>query len=1005
MLNKLQSATWLPVTLIAVALYFTGGILISLPFTSTSTFLFWPPAGFAFAALWWFGKRAIPGIVIGSLLVSVFIAKDTHTFSITPIAFAVVLEAILPTMWLKHQNITDIFADTESVLKFILFAVIISPAITAALGVSIMWANGLQHLTTLHTAWLSWWVGDSMGVLLIAPFLLSLKRLKKTVLSALNITELLGVALLLLWLWSHLFMATPSQNLPPLSFITIPLIIWVAVRFNITVLTTVVGILSLIAVSSTATGHGPFVRASLAEGIAYLYGFLGVVAAIGLFLNASLNHSRRSMKYLAEINMELQASEEGLRKTLENTPNVAVQWFDKHGQVLYWNTASETLYGWSKEEAMGKTLDQLIYTPEAAEHFSSILAVIAKSDTMVGPIESTITHRTGKTGNIISTIFAMPETDGMARRFVCIDVDITKVKQAEAALISSHRQLAKAQRIAKLGSWQWDILADKVTGSDESFRIYGLEPTPETSFSVGYNLVHPDDKDAYLNAVTKHFTYPNMQSELEFRIIRTDGEIRTIRSYAEITYNENHKAILAEGTFQDITELQQTKAEIERLAYYDELTGLPNRRMLLKLLTEHMETARANNHHIALLFVDIDHFKTLNDTHGHETGDFLLKEVATRIKQCLYKEAIVARPGGDEFGIILPTLGNSVEQASKALMDAAERIRDTLTVPFDFGDHFYHSSASIGAVIYPAGKTENTLHDLLKQADTALFKSKDTGRNAISLFAAHMQDEVNARLAIEQDLREAIAKDELRLYLQPQINMHGETVGAECLLRWQHTIHGLVSPVTFIPVAESTGLIVSIGKWVLHQACLVITRLDSTNPRIRISVNVSPRQFRQPTFVQQVKEILQSTGADPHRLVLEITESVVVENVNEVIARMQELQNIGVGFSIDDFGTGYSSLSYLKHLPLRELKIDKSFVDGLPHNRDDGAIVGSILALARNLGLEVVAEGIETIGQMEYLKAHGCQIFQGYLHGKPVMSEEFITERLDPKNANLRDNA
>lgn len=1001
MLNKLQSDSWLPVTLSAVVLYFMGGILISLPFSSTSTFLFWPPAGFAFATLWWFGKRAIPGIIIGSLLVSVFIAKDTHTFSIIPIAFAVSLEAILPTLWLRHQNISDIFADAESVLKFILFAVLISPAITAALGVSIMWLNGLQQSSALHTAWLSWWVGDSMGVLLIAPFLLSLKRLSKTVLSALNITELLGVAALLLWLWSNLFMSPPSPNLPPLSFIAIPLIIWVAVRFNATVLTTVLGMLSLLAVSSTASGHGPFVRSSLPESIAYLYGFLGILAAIGLFLSASINHSRRSMKHLAQMNLELQASEEGLRKTLENTPNVAVQWFDKDGRVLYWNNASEKLYGWSKEEALGKTLGQLIYTPEAAEHFSSILKAIAHSDTMVGPIESNVIHRNGNTGHIISTVFAMPETDGIARRFVCIDVDITKVKHAEQALATSHSHLAKAQRIAKLGSWQWDIPADRVTGSEESFRIYGLEPSPETNFSVGYSLVHPEDKDAYLNAVTKHFTYPNTQSELEFRIIRPDGEIRTIRSHAEITYNENHKAIFAEGTFQDITELQQAKAEVERLAYYDELTGLPNRRMLLKRLMQCMEAARTNSQHMALLFVDIDHFKTLNDTHGHETGDFLLKEVASRIQQCLYQEAVVARPGGDEFGIILPTLGASIESANKTLMDAAERIRDILTVPFDFGDHFYHSSASIGAVIYPAEGSESTLHDLLKQADTALFRSKDTGRNTISLFASHMQDEVNARLEIEQDLREAIARDELRLYLQPQINEHGETVGAECLLRWQHSIHGLVSPVTFIPVAESTGLIISIGKWVLHQACLVITRLDNTNPRIRISVNVSPRQFRQPTFVQQVKEILQSTGADPHRLVLEVTESVVVENVNDVIARMQELQDIGVGFSIDDFGTGYSSLSYLKHLPLRELKIDKSFVDGLPHNRDDGAIVGSILALARNLGLEVVAEGIETIGQMEYLKAHGCQIFQGYLHGKPVASEELITTLLDTNTLNI----
>ncbi|MCE9633051.1 MAG: bifunctional diguanylate cyclase/phosphodiesterase [Methylophilales bacterium] len=441
-------------------------------------------------------------------------------------------------------------------------------------------------------------------------------------------------------------------------------------------------------------------------------------------------------------------------------------------------------------------------------------------------------------------------------------------------------------------------------------------------------------------------------------------------------------------------ELIQAQTEIERLSYYDELTGLPNRRMLLKKMSQSMQDASDRHLHAALLFIDIDHFKTLNDTYGHEIGDRLIKETATRIKQFLPDEATLARPGGDEFGIVLPELKGEIEAVSEAVLGLAEQIRGALAVPFDFGNDFYHSSASIGVSIYSRGTAKITLSDMLRQADTALFQSKDTGRNVVSLFETHMQEEVNTRLAIEQDLRKALSREELRLFLQPQIDKKGKIVGAECLLRWQHPKHGLMSPALFIPVAENTGLIVAIGKWLLYQACSIITRLDADNQQMRISVNVSPRQFRQQDFVKQIKETLKVTGADPQKLILEITESLLMENVHEVIARMVELQSLGIGFSIDDFGTGYSSLSYLKLLPLRELKIDKSFVDGLPLDLDDGAIVGSILALARNLNLEVVAEGIEKEEQLDYLKASGCQLFQGYLHGKPVFCEELITTLL-----------
>ncbi len=993
-LQEYQWHTWALTTLAVAAMYVIGGLLVMLPFHSKLTNLFWPPAGFAFAALWWFGKRGVAGVALGSMLVNIFVMSIYQPGHILLLALGNAAEALLAVWWLRRQGISDIFLDAESILKFIVAAVLLAPIPAAAIGAASLWFNNLQTLAQLPQTGLAWWIGDSMGVLLVAPFLLAPSHFSKNIPSASRLLEFASVGLLLVWLWFNLFMTPPATSLPPLSFVAIPLIIWVAVRFDTSVLASVLFMISLFAIYGTSIGNGPFARAALQESIAYLYGFLWTVASVGLFLGVSIAHSRRSMENLAQQHRALQNSEEGLRKTLENTPNVAVQWYDASGKVLYWNNASETLYGWRSDEVLGKTLDQLIYTPEEAKRFKERLDQVASSGAMIGPLETPVRHRGGNTGAVISTIFAMPEADGNPRRFVCMDVDISRLKQTEDALRISKTHLEEAQRIAHLGSWEWDTVADQYTSSAEARRIMGVAPETTSNFGMVNEHIHPDDRDARLNAWARACTYPNHEYEAEFRIIRPDGEIRFIHSRADVIYDDQARPIRAVGTIQDITEIKLAKAEIERLAYYDELTGLPNRSLLRNRLAQAIAQAVTSSKHVALLFVDIDHFKTLNDCHGHETGDRLLKLAAARIQQCLPKAALLARPGGDEFGIILPDLAENAESASQTAMEIAENVRNVLTMPFDFGDHVYYSSASIGGVMFPGASAQTSTHDLMKQADTALFRAKDSGRNAICFFEAHMQDTVTARLDMEQDLREALGKHELKLYLQPQINEHGRMVGAECLLRWQHPRHGLMSPATFIPVAENTGLILSIGKWVLHQACAIIARLDAADQNMRISVNVSPRQFRQPDFVLQVKEILETTGAEPQRLVLEITESVVLDNVNEVITRMTELERIGVGFSIDDFGTGYSSLSYLKHLPLRELKIDKSFVDGLPRNLDDGAIVGSILALAQNLGLEVVAEGIETTEQLEYLKTHGCQVFQGYLHGRPVACEELLATLL-----------
>lgn len=555
--------SWFLITLGTVLLYFLGGILARLPLENTTTYLFWPPAGCAFAAFWWFGFRAFHGVVIGSLLVSALVANDTYLPSIVPIALIIALTGYAPVWWLKKKGIQNIFRNSASILKFIVAAALVTPMPAAALGAITLWANNLIQANTLVPVALSWWIGDSMGMLLIAPFLLALPHWPQSLLSGKKTLELSIAALCLIGLWQTLF-AAPYTAMPPLAFMAVPLIIWIAIRFNIAILTLVLCLLSVSAVLGTAIGFGPFVRANASDSIANLYGYLGVLMSTGLFLCVAIGHSKRAMASLARQHKELYVSEEGLRKTLENTPNVAVQWFDRQGRVLYWNNASETLYGWTPQEAMGKTLDQLIYSPESASHFASIIQVLTQNDLIMGPMESTVRHRNGRIGSIVSTVFAMPETDNVAKRFVCIDVDITPIKQAEESLAISNTHLMQAQEIAQLGSWEWDITADKFTGSDESYRIFGISPATAMRFQDICNFIHPDDTEMFLAAVASDFRYPNMESTLEFRIIQPNGNVRNILSKTRTFYNEQQEAIRGIGVIQDISDRKAIEIELKQ---------------------------------------------------------------------------------------------------------------------------------------------------------------------------------------------------------------------------------------------------------------------------------------------------------------------------------------------------------------------------------------------------------------------------------------------------------
>ncbi|MDO8294293.1 MAG: EAL domain-containing protein [Gallionella sp.] len=442
--------------------------------------------------------------------------------------------------------------------------------------------------------------------------------------------------------------------------------------------------------------------------------------------------------------------------------------------------------------------------------------------------------------------------------------------------------------------------------------------------------------------------------------------------------------------FSDITERKEAEEKICALAFYDPLTQLPNRRFLLDRLQQALALSTRNDRQGALLFIDLDNFKSINDTQGHAVGDLLLVEVAKRLQGCIREGDTTARLGGDEFVVLLEDLDEDEQVAAAQAETVGEKIREAIAQPYLINGQEHHSTASIGITLFHG--PVRTMEEMLKRADVALYRAKADGRNTVSFFDPAMQATVMARVALESDLRRAVSgQEQFLLYYQAQVDSSGRMIGAEALVRWRHPEHGMVSPADFIPLAEESGLILPLGNWVMATACeqLAAWAAQPEMAHLILAVNISAKQFRLPTFVEEVTTLVDYFKVDPARLKLEITESMLLDNVDDVIAKMTALKVRGISFSMDDFGTGYSSLSYLKRLPLYQLKIDQSFVRDVLTDPNDAAIAKTIIALAQSMNLAVIAEGVETEAQREFLELNGCHAFQGYLFSKPVPIKEF----------------
>lgn len=572
-------------------------------------------------------------------------------------------------------------------------------------------------------------------------------------------------------------------------------------------------------------------------------------------------------------------------------------------------------------------------------------------------------------------------TSGRTQRIERLVEERTEqLAQSGRQLEAQQAELLEAQRIARLGSWEYLPAIGVCRCSESLADLLGLTDADAVLPEDMVACLHPNDRPALQNAFRE---LAEAAGQLSFDAhLLVETPVATVLNFRLESEDLPSGERRIRGIAQDVTAARVAAEHIAFLAHYDVLTGLPNRTQWNDRAQRELHAAAAQRERLAVLFIDLDHFKAINDSLGHPVGDQLLSRVARRFQACLRDGDFLARLGGDEFVVLLPDLVHS-EDASVV----ARKLLAALQAPMSIDGHDLVASASIGIAVYPGDGDD--VSTLLKHADVAMYCAKDQGRNAYHYFKPEMDVHALERLMLENALRRAVDRDELVLYYQPQVAAaDGRVTGCEALVRWQHPELGLLQPGQLIAVAESSGLIVPLGYWVLRTACRQLARWQAQGRKLLVAVNISALQFRQAGFFDSVREVLRQTGADPLGLELELTESALMEPTPEILGRMQQLRDLGIKLALDDFGTGYSSLSYLKRLPIHRLKLDRSFVKDIPEDLEDVAIATATLSLARDLGMDVVAEGVENDVQHQFLRARGCAIMQGYLFSRPLPTEQ-----------------
>jgi diguanylate cyclase (GGDEF)-like protein/PAS domain S-box-containing protein len=668
-------------------------------------------------------------------------------------------------------------------------------------------------------------------------------------------------------------------------------------------------------------------------------------------------------------------SHERLRAVIRAVP-IAIIGSDLDNIVRMWNPAAERIFGWPEAEVLDKPLPTI---PASLQAESRALRERAQAGEIVWIEDTQRQCRDGRLIDASVTLAPIYDADGRVNGTMGTVIDISPRKQAEAALRESEAQLRLAMDAAQLGMWYWECDTDRFTYSEGLNALFGR---PGDSHHVDYRVLkerlHPEDRELF-DAAMQHSLKQGDDFQVDFRVVWPDGSVHWVANRGQVHRDGEGRAQRVIGVAMNITERKLAEQRIAHMAHHDALTGLPNRVLLRDRIQQAIAQAHRAGSQLAVLFLDLDRFKTINDSLGHQLGDRLLQSVASRILVCVREGDTVSRVGGDEFVIVIPGIGAASDASA-----VASKILEVLATAFHLHGNDLHVAASIGISLYPADGSD--AETLMRNADTAMYHAKDSGRANYQFFTQHMNVQAQQRLTLETSLRRGLDNDEFELHYQPLFDLRDRSVtGFEALLRW-HPPGGavVVPPSEFIAAAEECGIIVPLGEWVLREALHRAQAWQSPGRPLSIAVNVSAHQLARPSFVDGLRTLLAETGIDPGLVEIEVTEGVIIEGAGEAREALFQLAALGVEIAIDDFGTGYSGLAYLKRLPIDTVKIDQSFVRDLTVDPDDAAIVTAIVAMSRSLGIDVVAEGVETEEQLEELKRLGCQRAQGFLLARPM---------------------
>lgn len=935
-----------------------------------NTSLIWLPTGLSYAWLLTRGAGAWPGVLLGAL------ATAASTGASLPVVAAIgvanTLEALTAAVMLSRSGFDPSFSRLRHVLFFVACGVLAAPLIGTAVGAGALHALGALPSELLWLNALSWWGWDALGALILFP----------TALALLSPGPMLGVGsrleaiawLLCIAIMGYFVLGPAQAPHYPFKYLFTPFVALLAVRFQHVGTSLAALVLAVLMAYAWGASQAHLESLDIQRYMLFqLLGFIAVNTLVGLVAATVI-----SQRDLHEARLRARAEE--LQTMLDAVPAAVVLAPSPNLHDMVGNRMARELMRIPEGSSMF-TSDQ--WWADSGRHFERAGLVVGNSEL---PLPRALRGETVFNDQIDACY-----EDGSRRQLLANAVpllnEVGQVRGAVAAL-ADITELTQAQQQLKLADEALEHSGEAlmVVGSDGKLLRVNRAFTRLTGYREAdvlgqdANLVAERPVTEAEDAAMKRALASQGVWEGEISNRRADGQIYP--AWYSISCVRDHSGEITHYIliFSDITERKRAESSMKHLAEHDFLTGLPNRVLFNDRLGQAVATAQRNGERFTLMFLDLDRFKIINDTLGHSVGDALLVQLARRLVEVLRGGDTVCRQGGDEFVVLLP--GTSTAQGARHL---AQKLLDVIDQPFSVEEHELSVTASIGVVFYP--DDGGNADELLRHADVAMYHAKSSGRHNFQFFTASLNARAAEMMRLEFALKRALEQRELLVYYQPQVRVSDQVVVAlESLLRWP-VAEGFVSPAEFIPVAEDSGLIVQIGEWVLEESCRQLSVMPSASD-LSIAVNVSALQFRQRDFVGMVQRVITRHGIPPERLELEVTESVVMHDLEDVIEKMQQLKALGVGIAIDDFGKGYSSLSYLKRFPITKLKIDQSFIRDCTEDQEDASIVEAIISLARSLGLEIIAEGVETPEQLEFLRLRECEMAQGYLLGRPMPAEK-----------------